>query len=228
MGRLAVLRLGDRVSLVSRPDTDPQAEYRMEIDWREFADASVVEDVDLKITRHKRTPAEKRGTVVTLRDLRCRLARMDVERLARGMLLLADPFAESTQGFRPRLLASEFQDLQKLVERRYFDDAEFHLIAEVNSEGLMRAKVVDWKGNDLFEARIPIYAPSIPIGVTIVPLILDLWAFILKKGELHVQGPRRLRWAKSKNGWASFAECTSISAVSESHLTVVPATIGWT
>ena len=99
LGRLAVLRLGDRVSLVSRPDTDPQAEYRMEIDWREFADASVVEDVDLKITRHKRTPAAKRGTVVTLRDLRCRLTRTDVKRLARGMLLLADPFAESFSRF---------------------------------------------------------------------------------------------------------------------------------
>ena len=71
---------------------------------------------------------------------------MEVKRLARELILLADPFDDNPQGFYPELCTSEFKDLELLVQNRYFDDAEFHLSAEICANGEAFAKIVDWRG----------------------------------------------------------------------------------
>ena len=45
LGRLAGLRQGSKVVLVTRPESEPGVEYTVEIDWERYARAAVVEDV---------------------------------------------------------------------------------------------------------------------------------------------------------------------------------------
>ncbi|ODB77504.1 MULTISPECIES: sensor histidine kinase [Micromonospora] len=177
LGRLAALRLGRTVEMVTRPrQTDN--EYAVEIDWHEFDNAALVEDVNVSVVSRPRS-SRKAGTTVRITDLGGPIGRMEVKRLARSLILLADPFSDDPRAFRPVLRSKEFQDLAELVERRYFDDAEYHLVAKLR-DGKASAAVVDWRGNVLFEGdhqelsirrESPAYnAPNADF---------DLWAFIL-------------------------------------------------
>lgn len=60
LGRLAALRSGDRVVLVTRPESEPKRQFRLEIDWREFERAAVVDQVELVIERQPR-PRSRRA-----------------------------------------------------------------------------------------------------------------------------------------------------------------------
>jgi signal transduction histidine kinase len=153
LGRLAALRMGSAVSLITRPQGRSSAQYRLRIDWSDFDAARVVEDVVLPIETERRVPGTGQGTVITIQNLRSHLGRMDVKRLARAMILLADPFGDDPEGFEPILMAPEFGDLEKIVRERYFEEADYHLIADLNGDGRAEAKVVDWQGAELFRAK---------------------------------------------------------------------------
>jgi signal transduction histidine kinase len=179
LGRLAALRLGTRATLLTRPENEPNTEYELDIDWRAFDQAEVVEKVRLDIQWRRRPSRVGSGTVIRLLNLRTRITRTDVKRLARGILLLADPF-ENPTGFHPKLLATEFEDLEQLVQRRYFDDAEFRLVAEVDAQGRSRAAVTDWRGNTLYAADHAELCPRSPgKQYSCPPARFDLWAYIL-------------------------------------------------
>ncbi len=152
LGRLAALRLGSRALLATRPRDEPKKEHALLIDWSDFEKVHFVEDVDLAIDSAPRKQGDKDGTEVVLENLRSHITRSDVRRLARELILLADPFGDSPEGFKPVLIAPEFADIEKLVQKRYFDDAEYHLIASVDKNGRANASVVDWKGQTIFSA----------------------------------------------------------------------------
>jgi hypothetical protein len=181
LGRLAALRMGRTVTLTSRPRSEPGVEYTLEIDWGKFDAVTLVDEIKLTI---KRADAKgcKQGTDVLIGDLRGPLTRGDVSRLARSMVLLADPFGDDQEGFKPVLKSPEFNEFEELVKRRYFDDADYHLVASVDGEGRATASVVDWKGSELFRAKHKDLtahraerAYACPAGS------FDLWEFNLQK-----------------------------------------------
>lgn len=153
LGRLAALRLGQRVLLTTRPGAEPNQEHNLLIDWSDFDEAKVVEDVPLNIESSKRAAGQPKGTAIRLEKLDSGIGRMDVRRLARELILLADPFGDDPHGFKPVLVAPEFDDIERLVRKRYFDDAEYRLVAEIDKNGHAKASVKDWKGNTLFSAK---------------------------------------------------------------------------
>jgi signal transduction histidine kinase len=180
LGRLAALRMGTSTSLTSIPRSNAFIENTIEIDWDRFENADLVDDVDLEIVR-QRYPSEKSsGTVIMLENLRSSLSHTDVKKLAKEMILLADPFEDNPIGFKPILKAPEYEDLEKMVAAKYFGDAEFHLIARLDKEGLARASVQDWRGNELYvgshkdlrrrAAEEPYICPTAKF---------ELWIFIL-------------------------------------------------
>lgn len=182
LGRLAALRLGNLATLRSWPHANPQREYLLNIDWSRYDAANVVEEVPLAVEETTRKNGGSPGTVVTIDALRAAVSRAEVSRLARALILLADPFGDDPEGFRPVLKAAEFSDLEKLVKARYFEDAEFHLSANLDKDGAARAVITDWKGKTLFTAKHgdlssgsghPIYASP--------EAQFDLWVFILNK-----------------------------------------------
>ena len=177
LGRLAALRMGRTTSLMTYPRNDPHREYQLNIDWAEFDVADVVEEVILNLISRNRTNKLDHGSVITISGIRVPLSRPDVKRLVRGLLLLADPFGDDAAGFHPVLKVPEFKDLEKLVQRKYFNDAEFHLSVRVDETGEATALVTDYRDQVLFVAahndlsKEPRYrCPAAQF---------DLWVFIL-------------------------------------------------
>lgn len=180
LGRLAALRLGNVITVESRPASEPKQVHSVTIDWRKVDAAEVVEQVELPITSRDRLDAETQGTTITISDLKVRLSRNDAKKLARGILILADPFAADPVGFQPSLKAKEFRDLEELVQKRYFNDAEFHLTARVDAEGVGSAVVTDWQGNTIFEGdHNELRKKSASTKYSCPAMQFDLWAFVL-------------------------------------------------
>ncbi len=180
LGRLAALRLGHQVEVRTNPRVQPKKSFSLRIDWDRFAHEELVEDVHLDIQSVSRT-RKRAGTTIDLLDLRTKMTRPDVKRLARSLILLADPFGDDPSGFKPRLKAEEFKDLEKLVAGRYFEDADFHLIAQVDPDGRASARVLDWRGEELFAGDHKEITAGVRRGRTygIPPTEFDLWIFRL-------------------------------------------------
>lgn len=171
LGRLAALRQGSHVTLKTRPADNPGIEYSLFINWEDFAQAKVVEDVTLNI--EKSETQQPQGTDTFVQDLRFKLGKREVQRLARELLLLADPF-DSETGFRPRLIAPGFAELEKRVQEAYFDDAEYRLSASLDAYGKAEAKLMDWKGDVLFSADLQ-HSAQRPYQT--VAATLEVWIF---------------------------------------------------
>ena len=174
LGRLAALRMGRRVTLSTRPASKPSTEYKLVIDWSKYDAISVVEDVALEIVEG---PTQKPpGTSIEVSELLVTFGRREVERLARALLLLADPFDDS-QGFHPLLVSPEFTDLEQRVKTAYFDDAAYYLVAELDRNGRAhvdvydpRTKMLRWSGQ---------HADLSDTMYSTAPSQFELWAFLL-------------------------------------------------
>ena len=188
LGRLAALRMGWTASLstVSRQQSDFL--HELVIDWSVFDKVRLVDDYALEIKTDACDERGTSGTKVVIDHLVAGFGRVAVKRLARELILLADPFGDNPEGFRPQLLAPEFKDLESLVRSRYFDDAEYHLHAKLLDTGEAVAEVKDWKGQTLYQAehrdivgdKRPYRCPS---------ATFDLWVFILSQDSFSVRRP---------------------------------------
>lgn len=180
LGRIAALRLGTKVTLVTRPLNEPGVEYSLTITWEDFERVNVVEAVNF--TPRKDKTNKKHGTEIIIDDLLVKLDRPEVQNLARELILLADPF-DAKAGFRPKLVAPEFADLERQVLNAYFEDAEYHLKAQLDEKGLAEAWVLDWQGKVLFHAgHQKFLASGKPYSgkpYKTVKAKFDLWIFLL-------------------------------------------------
>ncbi len=180
LGRLAALRLGSKVTLRTTPKDNPSIMNTLEIDWSLFDRAALVDDVELEIVKSEAPVNQEYSTSILIDNLHSKITRYDVKKLARAMILLADPFDDNPEGFKPKLKAPEFKDLEKLVKKRYFNDSEFHLIAKVDHNGFASASVVDWNGKTLFEALHTDLRPKKQdLSYACPEAQFDIWAFIL-------------------------------------------------
>jgi signal transduction histidine kinase len=144
LGRLAALRQGSTALLETRSSRLPSVQYRLEINWGRFEKADTVEDVELPITRVfcQGTP----GTTITVSALRDSPTEEQLLQLARGLALLANPF-DKTTGFTPKLQVEGRPDLALTVEKGLFAEADYHLLAHLNSDGTASAEVYDRSGS---------------------------------------------------------------------------------
>jgi signal transduction histidine kinase len=183
LGRLAALRLGHSVSVKTSPLNEKGRHHELLIDWDKFENEDLVEDVHLEIQSKPKKKNHSSGTTIELLRLRDKLSRPDVKRLARALILLADPFDEDPKGFRPQLRAPEFEDLERLVATRYFEDADYHLIAEVDENGEASAEIVDWRGEELFTGTHADISSRGRKGAPyrIPPTVFDLWTYRLNR-----------------------------------------------
>jgi hypothetical protein len=211
---------------VSRPASEPDRQYRLLIDWDAFAEVELVEEVLLPIIREPRPNDTNSGVEIEIRRLREKLGRMEVKRLARSLILLADPFAEDPSSFVPEMISAEFDDLARLVSNRYFLDADFHLVAAVNESGIASARVVDWPGEELFAAD----HHDLTAGRDQRPYRTRQQALTSGPTCLTVTTSRRGRRpsARSESGSRPSAECTYTSMVCASPLTATRVTTGST
>jgi len=180
LGRLAALRMGLQTLLSTCPKKERTKVNNLFIDWEEFEGVELVDDVELTIEQSKRAKGQGNGSEIRIEKLQREITRMDVKRLARELVLLADPFGDDPSGFKPELIAPEFKDLETLVKNRYFEDAEYHLKASINKQGQASAQVQDWKGKTLFTAKHADLAASRKGKAYNCPAAtFDMWVFIL-------------------------------------------------
>jgi len=175
LGRLAALRMGRSATLETRPKAQPGVMYKVTFDWNEYAGKRLVEDVVFKI--EKAATTKKPGTDIILNDVQARFGRRELDRLARNILLLSDPFS-STTGFKAVLIAPGFKDLEAKVRRAYFDDAEYRLQAQLSSKGTATAQLLDWGGRVMYRANHEDISTDSSIYRSI-PAELSLWGFLL-------------------------------------------------
>ncbi|MEH2353358.1 ATP-binding protein [Nostoc sp.] len=150
LGRLAALQMGSQVFLKTRPKHEPGVEYSLTINWDDFQEADVVEDVAFDV--QKSSTDKQYGTDIIVSNLKKIFNKRDIQRLARELLLLADPF-NNHAGFSLKLIAPEFSEIEKQVNNAYFDDAEYHLQASINELGIAEASLLDWQKNVIFYAK---------------------------------------------------------------------------
>ena len=180
LGRLAALRLGRNARMTTRPRAEPSAQYSVDIDWQSFDSHKLVSDIGIPIMEADRPPNTVPGTDIAVTGLKRSIGRMEVKRLARALILLADPFDEDPAGFSPRLLTPEFADLERIVANRYFTQADYHLIAELDEHGNATARVVDWRDRELFSgSHAEIATRDQSPQYDCPPATFELWAFIL-------------------------------------------------
>ncbi len=204
LGRLAALRLGSEASLSTRPRKRTSVQHEMRIDWRQYDRIHHVDEIELEIETSRRKKEDGPGTTITITNLRERFNRPAVKRLARQMILLADPFGDDPEGFKPHLGAPEFEDLAKLVNRRYFDEAEYHLVAQVNKKGEAGAQVLDWRGEELYSASHEGLTQSADVSPYRCPIVeFELWVFLLVREKFKTKRaslPAVKEWLASLGG----------------------------
>lgn len=182
LGRLAALRAGTQVTVRTRSRKAPTLENELQIVWADFDNADAVDAVPLEIKESSSSVGMASGTTIEISGLTRGVTRKEVHQLARALLLLADPFAGNQGSFRPTLASEEFDDLAELVERKYFDDAEYHLISNVNEDGIASAQVVDWRGEVLYKVdHAGLRRGNQESKYLCPPADFDLWVFILNK-----------------------------------------------
>jgi signal transduction histidine kinase len=179
LGRLGAIRLGRRATLITRPKSQPNLEYRLKIDWEKFDRAQLVEEIVLDVTESKRPRDTQKGSEILIEDVTFAWRPEDVRRLARAMLLLADPFGEPI-GFKPSLETKEFAEVVQRAGKGYFSDCDYHLRASVDASGHGSAEVVTASDEVMFRVthrglgdskEHPPYRTP--------PLSFELWEFTL-------------------------------------------------
>lgn len=185
LGRLAALRMGRRALVRTRPQREAGFEYEIDIDWADFERHASVEEVPIEV--RKAITDAPQGTMIEVTELDISLSREDVDRLARALVLLADPFDAATS-FRPRLVTPEFGDLERKVRESYFDYAEYRMVAELSQSGFAHVSVVDGRGRELFggEHKDISKTPSKPYDAP--PAKFELWVFLLTRSAFAGRG----------------------------------------
>ncbi|MDO9395837.1 MAG: sensor histidine kinase [Herbiconiux sp.] len=182
LGRLAALRLGHEARMISTPLTGGR--FEVILNWDIFDKARTVDDVSVEVLR---TPADAvdHGTRIELSRLRESIGRVDARKLARALVLLADPFGDEPNGFKPVLHSEEFADIASQVTNRYFDQAEYHLRAQLR-DGVPSAEVSDWRGNVLWRTEsdsLDALGTKSGGSYAAPDSDFDLWIFILDAKE---------------------------------------------
>jgi len=185
LGRLAALRLGSETTLTTKAKNSGAG--KLEINWNDYKDTRLVNDVILQIEESTWTGQEEKGTVVRIDKLQQGLNKATIKRLARSLILLADPFSTGENSFNPILVSPEFKDLEALVKKRYFDQAEFHLSATVK-DGISSIKLNDWKGQVLFEGDHKSIKRREPEPYICPDSELHVWVFLLNQDIFSTRG----------------------------------------
>ncbi|MER8186658.1 ATP-binding protein [Kitasatospora sp. NPDC094015] len=196
LGRLAALRLGRRVELVSRPRGEPGVEHTLVIDWSDYDSVRSVEEVELTVVSEptRRSP----GTSVTVHRLRQGFDNEQMERLARAMRLLTGFFDDEVTDFTASLIAPHFDRVSDAVNRSFFDEFEYKLEAHIDEQGFASTVLYDWKGQVITRGEHIDVAPEGPGGRLQSPLryqappaSFELWMFLLNKRSFDLRHSSR-------------------------------------
>ncbi|HHW2509091.1 TPA: sensor histidine kinase [Pseudomonas aeruginosa] len=188
LGRLAALRAGSSVEMISRHESSPEDEaHSITIEWSQYDKAKVVEEVALPIEKSSRAEP---GTTTILKGIKRTLGKSETDRLGRSIILLTSPF-QGKSDFKVNLIAPDFPELEARVRNGYLDDAEYILKANLLADGTGYAEVLDFKGDVLYSASSdewPTKKPKAPIVYSAPPATFELYNFVFNKNAFAGRG----------------------------------------
>lgn len=188
LGRLAALRAGSSVEMITRHKDSPMDEaHSITIDWSKYDNAKIVEEVGLPL--RKSTRAEP-GTTTILKGIRRTLGKGETDRLGRSIILLTSPF-HGKSDFKVKLIAPDFPELESRVRNGYLDDAEYVLRANLLADGTGCAEVLDFKGDILYSASSsewPNKKTNFPTNYNAPPATFELYSFVFNKNSFAGRG----------------------------------------
>ncbi len=163
LGRLAALRMGHFVVLKSRPelvdlnnaDCDKKlanTEHQVDLDWCKFDNCSTVDEVSVNVLSTNLSELSPAGTTIQIQNLKQKITKPEVERLARSLMLLSSPFEEAND-FKLSFVCPEYPEFEKLVQKGYLNEAEYVLKAKLNNDGSAEAEVFDWRNTLLWKTK---------------------------------------------------------------------------
>ncbi|MEV4674628.1 sensor histidine kinase [Actinomadura sp. NPDC049382] len=208
LGRLAALRLGRSVTLMTRPLTEPGTEYRLDIEWDDFERAVAVEDIALQV--HRTETSARPGTTIEIRHMRKPMRRNDVERLARSLVMLTGPFPGPNPDFVAELRSPEFPRMETLVRKGFFEICDFLLRAQFDDNGRISASLSDRHGTVLAEANTEDVMRRSPdrrgkgqtLGFLAPPRAeLEIWMFNLNTVSYDGEGNRQAGLRTAVSNW---------------------------
>ncbi|TGW15931.1 sensor histidine kinase [Stenotrophomonas maltophilia] len=189
LGRLSALRMGRKVTVTSRPRKARGTELQLIIDWTRFDRSRTPNEVNLNIKTVSVPRSSHPGTTIRIDGIERKLEASEIERLNRGVLLVANPFEVAKEPFvvdltidpSPRRLLPKVPDLMK--------SAAFILEGEVASDGTMSACLRDGAGALLatakpedLESRFVRYGKDAQSAAR-MPAKFKLWIFLLVTSE---------------------------------------------
>lgn len=205
LGRLASLRLGREIEVITRPFSTPGIAHRLTIDWAAYDNVNSVDEVALEVQTYE--TSEEPGTKVIIKRLREKFESEGAKRLARSLLLLSGAFGANGDfsghasksgptstdwksppsrdpGFVVTMDAPEYKVLTRAVSQGYFDEHEFKLTAELDADGLASAVLADWRGEVIAAAgHADVALPrggkgQAPAKYAAPPTKFELWMFL--------------------------------------------------
>uniref|UniRef100_UPI00301C2FC5 sensor histidine kinase n=1 Tax=Vibrio fluvialis TaxID=676 RepID=UPI00301C2FC5 len=94
----------------------------------------------------------KQQSPIHIQNLKQKITKPEVERLARSLMLLSNPFEEAND-FKLSFVCPEYPEFEKLVQEGYLNEAEYVLKAKLNDDGSAEAEVFDWKNTSRWKTK---------------------------------------------------------------------------
>jgi signal transduction histidine kinase len=210
LGRLAALRMGKATRLISRPRSNPQSKFSVcsfdtTLIWKEFDQKTTVDKVGIDVDSSTLGAKVLSGTDIEINHIHNKITKPEVERLARSLMLLSNPFDEAND-FTLTFKCNEYPEYEKLVKEGYLSEAEFVLKAQLNDDGQASAEVLDWKGDVLWattsedwftskkDVRPTYYAPKAKFELSM--FLLDQSSFATR----NINKTQVSKWLKALGG----------------------------
>lgn len=189
LGRLSALRMGSSVQVTSIPRKQKSKQFQISINWQRFDRSRTPNEVPLNLRTSPAPKGSHHGTRIEITGIVRRLEANEIEKLNRGLLIVANPFEQSAEPFSinfvidplPRGLLPKLPDL--------FNAASFRLKASVAKDGSMTASLFDGAGQALANAdsadlaqRFKTHGQGANLNA-LIPADLSMWIYLLRSSE---------------------------------------------
>lgn len=198
LGRLTALRLGQTVSVASRPRGRGGREYTLSIDWRRFDRSVTPNQVPLDVRSKAATSSSKPGTKIVIDNIVRPLSAVELELLRRGLRLIANPFVAATDPFEVVLSVDGKDTDITLGSDAPLKSAQFILEGSIDSRKRMQAKLLDGEGRVLDRADHAALVQRYRDAATkdLVPIKFKMWIFVLSS-EHYPGGKKQYQEARA-------------------------------
>jgi signal transduction histidine kinase len=173
IGRFAVERLADYVTLISNPQGETET-ITMHIDWSLYSqDGAIFDEIENSVVALPKKDINQHGLEIVLENLRDSWGEKEVEELEKQLNMLVSP--SETNDFEIRVTAPDYKKYSMKVESKLLQEAMYEFRSSLNSKHIHYT--VRKNGKIVFDDRID--TENVECG----PIKLVMYFFPLDKRD---------------------------------------------